>query len=387
MANLQFVSPPLEGSGEAFPSPLGEVRRLLSLLVLLLMMSLTMVGQNADAPLRIGVSGVAHGHLWNLVSQMHRGDFVIVGVAEENEELRAHNSLVGRLPKEKFYASLAKMIEREQPEVVVDYGSILHHMSTVETCAKRGVHVMVEKPLATTYKQALRMEELAKRYGIKIMTNYETTWYPAGHRVRQLAAGGQLGDITRIEVYDGHEGPREIGCDRMFLSWLTDPKENGGGAVIDFGCYGVNLATWLLDGQVPQSVYAVLQHKKPWEYPLVDDDATIILQYEGCTVQVMGSWCWPYSRKDMYVYGSRGYAYQRTASQMQVLIDGRRSREFSAPALQAPLNDSYRYLKALVRGEIEEHPSDPSALENNVLVVRILEAAIRSAGTGKAVKL
>ncbi len=358
-----------------------------ALFIVSLFVTLLAVAQAKEGPLRIGVAGVAHGHLWNLINAMHRGDFVIVGVAEENDDFRRHNNLVGRLPKEKFYASLPEMLDNEKPEVVVDYGSILHHAATVEACAPRGIHVMVEKPLATTYKQALRMEALAKKYGIKLMTNYETTWYAANHHVKQLADRGQLGNITRIDVYDGHEGPKEIGCDRMFLSWLTDPKENGGGAVIDFGCYGVNIATWLLRGQKPKSVYAVLQHNKPDVYPLVDDDATIILDYEGCTVQVMGSWCWPYSRKDMYVYGSRGYAYQRTGNRLQLLVDGRQSKEFNAPRLQPPFDDSYRYLKALVRGQIEEQPSDLSALENNVLVVQILEAAIRSAKTGKAVKL
>ena len=359
----------------------------LALMTLSLLVSLLTMSQTTDSPLRIGVSGVAHGHLWNLINAMNRGDFVIVGVAEENDNFRQHNNLVGRLPREKFYASLDEMLDKEKPEVVVDYGSILHHMVTVETCAPRGIHVMVEKPLATTYKQALRMQQLAKKYGIKVMTNYETTWYATNHHLKNLVERGQFGNIHRIEVYDGHQGPKEIGCDRMFLSWLTDPKENGGGAVIDFGCYGVNLATWLLNGEKPKSVNAVLQHYKPEVYPKVDDDATILLEYDDCTVQVMGSWCWPINRKDMYVYGSRGYAYQKNGNRMQLLVDGRQGREFNAPKLLPPYDDSYRYLKALVRDQIEEQPSDLSALENNVLVVQILEAAIRSAKTGKAIKL
>lgn len=357
------------------------------LFILGLMASLLVSAQQTSGPLRVGVAGVAHGHLWNLISAMHRGDFVIVGVAEENDDFRRHNNLVGRLPEEKFYASLPEMLDKEQPEVVVDYGSILHHAQTVEACAPRGIHVMVEKPLATTYKQALRMQELARKHGIKIMTNYETTWYAANHHIKQLVDRGQFGRLTRINVYDGHQGPKEIGCDQMFLSWLTDPRQNGGGAVIDFGCYGINLATWLLDGKAPKSVSCVLAHNKPDIYPLVDDDATITLDYGDCVVQVMASWCWPLNRKDMYVYGQRGYAYQRTGSRLQLLIDGKQGPEFTAPRLQSPRDDSYRYLKALVRGQIEERPSDPSALQNNVLVCRILEAAVRSARTGRAVKL
>lgn len=66
---------------------------------------------------------------------------------------------------------------------------------------------------------------------------------------------------------------------------------------------------------------------------------------------------------------------------------GRQSREFNAPKPFPPYDDSYRYLKALVRGQIEIKPSDIPALENNVLVGQILEAVIRSAKTRKAVKL
>ena len=156
-----------------------------ALFIVSLFVTLLAVAQAKEGPLRIGVAGVAHGHLWNLINAMHRGDFVIVGVAEENDDFRRHNNLVGRLPKEKFYASLPEMLDNEKPEVVVDYGSILHHAATVEACAPRGIHVMVEKPLATTYKQALRMEALAKKYGIKLMTNYETTWYAANHHAHR----------------------------------------------------------------------------------------------------------------------------------------------------------------------------------------------------------
>ena len=340
----------------------------------------------ADSPLRIGVSGVAHGHLWNLINAMNRGDFVIVGVAEENDDFRAHNNLVGRLPKEKFYASIDEMLDKEKPEVVVDYGSILHHMTTVEACAKRGIHVMVEKPLATTYKQALRMQELAKKYGIKIMTNYETTWYSTNQHAKQLIDAGKIGDLVRINIYDGHEGPKEIGCGPMFLEWLTDPLLNGGGAVVDFGCYGANLATWLLKGQEPLSVYAVLQQKKPDVYPKVDDDATIVVQYPGCTVQIMASWCWPQGRKDMYVYGLKGSIFQLTPTQMETFIDRHQSGRFEAPRLESPYNDSFRFLRSVVRNEITLPPYDLSSLENNLMVVRILDAARKSAKTGKPVK-
>jgi predicted dehydrogenase len=362
------------------------MKRLLSAIMFLLSAA-GIFAQTDSEPLRIAVCGVAHGHLGDVVGRMDRGDFKVVGVWESNDKYRNDNWLVGRLPAEMFYSDLGEMLDAVKPEAVVAYGSILDHMKVVEECAPRGVHVMVEKPLATTYKQALRMKQLAEKYGIKIMTNFETTWYASNHYARQMAQSGRLGAVRRINVYDGHEGPKEIGCSDMFLGWLTDPVKNGGGAVMDFGCYGANLATWFMNGQKPLSVYAVLQHNKPDIYPAVDDDATIILEYPGTTVQIMASWCWPYSRKDMYVYGDRGYIYQKNGRQVQTFIDGRKGDEFDAPSLQKPYDDSYRYLKALVRGEIVEQPEDLSAIDNNITVVQILEAAVKSAKTGKAVKL
>ena len=77
--------------------------------------------------------------------------------------------------------------------------------------------------------------------------------------------------------HHGHRGPQEIGCSQEFLSWLTDPVLNGGGALNDFGCYGADLATWFMDGQAPQSVFAITQQIKPDVYPKVEDDATIVV--------------------------------------------------------------------------------------------------------------
>ena len=339
-----------------------------------------------DAPLRLAVAGITHGHLGEVVRRMNRGDFQIVGVAEPRDEYRARNDLTRRLDASLFYADLGAMLDATKPEVVVAYGSIYDHLAVVEACAPRGVHVMVEKPLAVSYKAASRMAELARKYGIKVLTNYETTWYSTNQYAKQLIEQGKIGQPLRINIYDGHEGPKEIGCGPMFLEWLTDPVLNGGGAVVDFGCYGANLATWLLKGEQPLSVYAVLKQHKPEVYPRVDDDATIVVEYPGCTVQIMASWCWPKGRKDMYVYGSQGSIFQLTPTQMETRIGGRDSGPFEAPKLDAPYDDSFRFLRAVVRNEISLTPYDLSSLENNLMVVRILDAARRSARKGKPVK-
>jgi predicted dehydrogenase len=254
----------------------------------------------------------------------------------------------------------------------------------VAACAPRGIHVMVEKPLATTIQEARIMATLARDHGILLLTNYETTWYASNHQVKQRVDAGEIGPIYRIEVYDGHQGPIEIGCSKKFTDWLTDPVLNGGGAVMDFGCYGANLATWLLGGRKPTRVYAVLQRNKPEIYPKVDDDATLVLDYPGTTVQINASWCWPYNRKDMYVYGKDGFLYQANPTGV---ANAAGAEPVAAPALEAPLDNPFRFLAAAVRHEIEIPPMDLSSLENNLVVMEILSAAVESARTGAPVAL
>ncbi|NDV67318.1 Gfo/Idh/MocA family protein [Dysgonomonas sp. 25] len=361
--------------------------RIFLLLILLVSLVMSLSAQKQSEPLRLAVAGVSHGHIWEVVSRIDRGDFTVVGVYEQDDFLRKNNGLVDKVANSKFYGDLSRMLDETKPEVVVAYGSIYDHLSVVEACAPRGIHVMVEKPLAVNKEHATRITELARKHNIKVLTNYETTWYSTNHEAyRMIKEQGRIGEITRINIYDGHEGPIEIGCGKEFTDWLTDPVLNGGGAVIDFGCYGANLATWLFDGEKPLSVYAVLKTQKPDIYPKVDDDATIMLEYPKATVEIMASWNWPMSRKDMHIYGSKGYICQDTPTAMRVGKGNKVDKLEPAP-LAYPYNDSFYYLKAVVRGDIPLEKTDLSSIDNNLIVVEILQAAIESARTGCAVKL
>ena len=332
----------------------------------------------AAEPLRIGVAGVSHGHIHEVISKAHRGDFTVVGVWEANDSLRAATHLHDKVDGALFYADLDRMLDQTQPEAIVAFGPVYDHLQVVEACAPRGIHVMVEKPLAVSVEHAHRIADLARRYGIIVMTNYETTWYATNDEAFRLVRTGVIGEITRMNIFDGHQGPVEIGCGPEFLAWLTDPKLNGGGAVMDFGCYGANLATKMFLGEKPLKASGVLKQQKPHIYPKVDDDATIVLEYPTATVEIMASWNWPMNRKDMHIYGSRGYIYQDSATDMRLYTGGRETH-LAPQRLPAPYDDSFRYLAALVRGEITMAPYDLSALENNVTVVEILEAAKHNA--------
>ena len=343
-----------------------------------------------NKPVRMAVAGITHGHAGFILGRKPKPDVELVGIYEPNIDLAKRYAKSFKINENLFYTDLQKMLDVTKPEAVTAFGSIYEHMMVVETCAPKGIHVMVEKPLATNLAHAKRMEELAKKYNIHLLTNYETSWYPTTEKAYQLANDSNyMGAIKKVVIHDGHKGPKEIGVNKEFLDWLTDPVQNGGGALIDFGCYGANLMTYLMRGEEPVSVTAVTQQYKPAVYPKVDDEATIVVTYPKAQCIIQASWNWPFSRKDMEVYGETGYAIAVNNTTMRLRnreSEPERSIQLTAKEMGV-YEDPISYFADVVRGKIQVPKNGLYSLENNVMVCKILEAARESAKTGKTVFL
>jgi predicted dehydrogenase len=312
----------------------------------------------------------------------------VVGIYEPDRELASRYAQRYQFSPDLIYDNLEEMLEKARPQGVTAFGSIREHLEVVEACAPRGIHVMVEKPLAISLAHARQIETLARENGIHVMTNYETTWYGSTHEAyRRVVGQKQIGEIRKIVARHGHYGPKEIGVGEEFLSWLTDPDQNGGGAVIDFGCYGANLITWLMQGERPQSVTAVLQQLKPEVYPQVDDEATILLTYPSAQGVIQASWNWPFNRKDMDLYGDTGYILALDEKRMRVRTIGEQESQMEADRPEKPLDDPFAYFAGLITGRIAAQPGGLSSLETNLVVMEILDAARESARTGKTIFL
>jgi predicted dehydrogenase len=346
------------------------------------------IGQDTKPPVKLAIVGLSHDHAFGFFPQLQgRKDVELVGVVEANPELVEIYSKRFKLDASLFHRSLDELFARSSVQAVAVFTSTFEHRSVVERCAAQHVDVMMEKPLAVNMEHARAIEAAAKKSNIEVLVNYETTWYAGNHEAYEMVRERkEIGDIRRIVVHDGHRGPKEIGCSKHFIEWLTDPVKNGGGALNDFGCYGANLATWLLDGQRPLSVFAMTQRIKPDIYPNVEDDATIIVTYPKTQAIFQASWNWPYNRKDMEIYGSDGYVLVPNSQSLTVRPNERAvEKTHKAPPLSGPEADPVSYLAAVVRREIK--PSGLSSLPVNMTVVEILDAAHESARSGRRVDL
>ena len=343
--------------------------------------------QSTGKPLRVAIVGLVHGHVAGFLGPaLKRSDIEIVAIVEPDQQLAHRYTDQFKLDRQLLYRNVEQMLTTVRPQAVLVYTDTRDHRRIVEAAARHDIPVMMEKPLAVSVEDALAIKRAADAAHIPVLVNYETTWYPSNTAVYQLVRDGALGDIRKVVVHDGHRGPKEINVTPEFLSWLTDPARNGAGALFDFGCYGADLMTWLMQGAVPVTVTAVTQQLKPEIYPHVDDEATVILTYPKAQAILQASWNWPFDRKDMEVYGETGEAITVRRDDLRVRRKGDdEERQQSAPALAAPYDDSISYLIAVVSGEIK--PAGLSALDTNVTVVRILEAARESARTGRTIRL
>ncbi|HTX38952.1 MAG TPA: Gfo/Idh/MocA family oxidoreductase [Bryobacteraceae bacterium] len=343
-------------------------------------------------PLRLAIAGLAHGHVSGFLSTALRRpqDVQLVGVWEPVAALgtRYADRRQNGFPASLLYTDLGKMLDTVKPEAVATFTDTFDHAMVVEACAQRHIPVMMEKPLAVNMQQARAIQQASQRTGTPVIVNYETTWYRSHAEIWKLIKEQKAaGDIRRMVAMDGHQGPKEIHVQPEFLAWLTDPVKNGAGALFDFGCYGANLMTWLMDNQRPLKVTALAQTEKPQIYAHVDDEATVLLEYPKAQGIIQASWNWPFSRKDFEVYGEHGYAIATGGNNLRVKMAERQPEETQTtlPDLPAGEQDSISYLTSVVRGRIK--PEGLSSLENNMIVVEILDAARESIRTGRTVTL
>ena len=338
-------------------------------------------------PLKVAVIGLTHTHVHWILGREKLGDIEIVGIVEPNRELAERYAEQHGYSMDLVYDSMEALYEKVKPEAVTAFNTIYGHLEVVEFFAPKGVHIMVEKPLAVSWEHAKKMANLAKKHKVHLLTNYETSWYGSNKKAHELVKKDKvIGPIQRMVFHHGHPGPIEIGCNDEFLEWLTDPVLNGGGALTDFGCYGANLATWLLEGEVPEKVTCITRQFKPHLYPKVEDDATIVLDYENVQVILQASWNWSHNRKDMEIYGKNGYVLCKDAQQMEILENEQEGpKALRAKPLSKGIHDPFAYLHQVVKKGLPIDSFGVSSLENNLIVTQILEAAKHSAKTGKTV--
>ncbi len=104
---------------------------------------------SGQKPLRLGVDGLVHGHVGNILSHLDRKDIRIVGISEPDAALAQQMAARFHFDPGIVQPDIDRMLDTAKPEAVVVFTSIHDHLEIIRACAKHGIDIMVEKPLAS----------------------------------------------------------------------------------------------------------------------------------------------------------------------------------------------------------------------------------------------
>jgi predicted dehydrogenase len=335
---------------------------------------------------RVGIAGVVHGHVAaHLREWAETEDAEVVAVADPNREERDGYLRRFHLEGIHRYDTIAEMLDSERLEVISVCTQTMRHAEAVVAAAERGVHCIVEKPLTPSLSDADRMLAAANTYGVHVLTTYPSRW-PGGllQSVLTHAGRGALGRIYDVRYRAGGPKPRAADAN-LFFRWLYDPAENGAGALVDYCCYGVDVACEVLG--LPVSVFAVAGR---WvrDDLVGDDNARLLLSYPRGVAEVAATWS-AYGSTPALVHlaGERGtialgadgaQLFEEASPRGRSLEPGELPQATPEPSLCAHL------IRCLDEGRA---PVPWSRIDHHRDVAEVLDAALRSARSGRPVLL
>ncbi len=356
-------------------------------LLFLFLLAFGMYGQ-PSVQYKIAVIGLVHAHAWGHLPTIMKGDAAkLVGISERNGELVQAAKQMG-VADNLFYPDYVKMLEETKPNIVWAFVENNRHLEIAKACLPRHINLIFEKPLASTYADAKQIEALAAKYHVRVMTNYQMAWWPANYVAKAAVDDGKIGTVYRLHGVVGHGGPSSEGVkNKFFFDWLTDPVKNGGGALMDFGCYNALWSLWYLG--MPSSVYASVNHLRPERFPKVEDNATLVLNYPHSVGVFEGSWDLPRSMQDLEVFGrpdgkQPGSVYM---AHNRVELRQGRSQPEQLPLTPLPQDASEPVAYMVSRMKANQPIEGLTAIGINVNVIRIIDLAKESVKTGRAVSV
>ena len=268
-------------------------------------------------PLKAVVIGAAHVHILEVCKYMHEcPDMQLAAVADPPP---VHETdLEGTKPYSRrwnldyvrkygvqVYADYIRMLDEVRPDLALITTENCLHPAVALECARRGIAVSIEKPLACNYAQALEIRRNARRYGSEVFVNWPIAWRPWLHQMKAVLDSGRMGELIKVRHMAGQTGPVGPGAihrgtgeyeaepmtseEKAKMWWYQ--SDCGGGAFLDMCCYGSMMSVWLT-GQLCQAVMG-MQGCFVHDWSDVADNGMLLLRFPRAAAVVEGTWTTP----------------------------------------------------------------------------------------------
>ena len=330
---------------------------------------------------RIGVVGMVHDHVWGLAKSFANcPNAELVAAADPNEPLRAR--MQSDFGVASLHAEWQEMLDKQELDCILVTTENSGASEPVEAAAAKGIHALVEKPMAATFDQADRMLNAATAGGVQLLVNWATAWRPNLTQAVELVNAGAIGQVFDVRVRMAHHGPKELGCSEYFYGWLYDAEKNGAGAYMDYCCYGAAFCRYLLGR--PNAVMGWTARLVK-DYIDVDDNGIVLMFYDTAVARTEGSWCQIPDYHDMVILGSEGTLMTRKGKLLMATEPRTEPREVDLPELPAGRRTGPEYLLHCI--ETGQDVEGMCSAQVGRDAQEILEAGLRSAQSGARVEL
>ena len=333
---------------------------------------------------RVGVACMSHDHVWGELERWRKLDNVEL-VAGGDDEPHLLEELRQKQGVTRLYNSYQEMIEKEELDIIQAAGGNNEGADIVEAAAAKSLHIISEKPMAATLAQAERMKAAAEKAGVLLLINWPTAWSREWQELERRALAGEIGELRYTRFRSAHNGPVAIGCAPSFVRDLTTPEINGAGALMDYCCYGANLAARLL-GE-PSRVTGMRGYfgTEP-AYAASDDNAIILAKYAHAFGVCEASWTQTvgYAGTNPVVYGSGG-SLGVHHGKLLLQKPGKGEEAITAPETEYPYRSAPEYLIHCIENKLPIEGFCSPAVSLNAQ--KILEYGLRAADSGETQKV
>jgi len=359
---------------------------------------------------RIGVIGFAHMHINELMGsfkELPNVEWVACADTVPDRTERVHgifsrswnlNHARTEIGIPKVYDDYRQMLDKEKFDIVLFCPENSRHGEVAEAIAAHRAHMVTEKPMAATLPEALRMYRAAQTAGVELMVNWPSTWWTGVRKAKELVDRGEIGDLWEVKWRAGSLGPLAPGSTHPGVDGkaveITDAERastwwhhsaTGGGALLDYCCYGACLARWYI-GQ-PAVAALGLRANLTSQYGTGDDNAIITVRFPRSVAILEATWsCVDHGvANGPLLYGTKGTIVVDIYHEPNMLTlirgKGEAGQKMAGDPLPAGRETlAKEFLHHLETGEPLHETLQP---QFNLDAQAILDAGIRSASSGK----
>ncbi len=343
-----------------------------------------------------------HFHMGDLLRLVHdHPDAELVGISDEHPDRMLEAQKNFGLGEDQIFTDYRTCLETTKPDIVILCPAAARHAEWTEKIAPFGVHILMEKPFASTVAEADRMIAAMSGTGKQLAINWPQVWSPPQVKAHQIIQEGMIGDVSEVHSYGGNRGPLWHGADKIeheptpedkAASWFYSAAE-GGGSMQDYLGYGTTLGTWFNGGKKPIDVTAM------WDLDNnnleVDEHSIVIARYDCGLSKFETRWGtftdpWtlqPQPQSGFVIKGTEGtissYDYKDT-----IRVQTREHPEgidIDVPALASPNRNPVEYFIDCLKND--KPVEGPLSVETSRIGQQITDTAFQSATLGKTIPL